>query len=198
MKNKQQILHIHGGEPDTGYEDYMDRLKNCRFTLNNKETLKWNKRYREFLNQDQFEIILPMMPLGWRANYDDWKIWFERHFEFLNDGVILVGHSLGGNFLAKYLYENVLPISVKQLHLVAPSHSKFEDNFAIKGKPKKFSENSIGEVYIYHSTDDEVVPISESEKYHTELPNSQFHRFADRGHFLEEEFPELFENIKSN
>ena len=88
-------------------------------------------------------------------------------------------------------------MSIKQLHLVAPSHSKFDDNFCIKNEPKKLNENRIGEIHIYHSIDDEIVPLSESEKYHAQLPNSIFHTFTDRGHFLGEDFPELFKNIKN-
>ena len=47
------------------------------------------------------------------ARYEEWKIWFERMIPFLNDNVILVGHSLGGIFFVKYLSENLLPIKSK-------------------------------------------------------------------------------------
>ncbi|MCD5389810.1 MAG: hypothetical protein LR005_00255, partial [Candidatus Pacebacteria bacterium] len=70
-----------------------------------------------------------------------------------------------------------------------------EDDFKITEFPKNFLDNDIGDIHIYHSTDDTVVPISESKKYHAALPNSQFHIFNDRFHFIEETFPELFKNI---
>ena len=44
--------------------------------------------------------------------------------------------------------------------------------------------------------DDDIVPYTESEKYHKQIPGSSLHIFEDRGHFLGEEFSELFENIK--
>lgn len=196
MKQRQQILHIHGGNPDMGYQEYIQRLKTGYLNLNNKDSKKWNKRYREFLKEENYEIILPMMPCGWRARYDEWVIWFERHIEFMNNGIIFAGHSLGGNFLGKYLSENILPIHIKQLHIIAPSYSAFEDDFKITEFPNKFFENKIDEIHIYHSSDDGQVPILESEKYYEKIPNAHFHRFTNRGHFLGETFPELFENIK--
>ena len=195
---KQQILFIHGGEPDMGYEKYLERLKNGWFSLNNKKPTKWYKNLRSILGENNFEIITTKMPNPDNAFYNEWKIWFERHLEFLHDGIILVGHSLGGNFLAKYLAEEDFDIQIKQLHLVAPSHSAFEDDFKLKEFPGKLLEKNISEIHIYHSTDDTVVPLSESEKYHQQLPESHLHIFEDRFHFLDETFPELFENIKKS
>ena len=138
------------------------------------------------------------MPCKQNAHYNEWRIWFERHIQFMNNNIVLIGHSLGGNFLAKYLSENKLPISIKQLHLISASYKKFEDDFKITEFPKNFSQNDIEEVHIYHSTDNDLVPISESEKYHVDIQNSIFHKFSDRGHFLGKTFPELFENIKKS
>ncbi len=197
MKNKQQIIHIHGGEPWKNNDEYIDYLKNKKcdpYASFRRE--RWHYNYYSFLNKKYFDVIKPDMPCKQNAHYKEWKIWFERHIAYMHDTIILVGHSLGGNFLAKYLSENILPVSIKQLHLIAPSHSAFEDGFKIIEFPKIFFKNEIGEIHIYHSTDDSVVPISESEKYHMSLPNSQFHVFNDRGHFLKETFDELFENIK--
>lgn len=59
------------------------------------------------------------MPNGNNAQYIEWKIWFERLLPFLNDGVILIGHSLGGIFLAKYLSENNFSIKVRAAILIA-------------------------------------------------------------------------------
>ncbi len=138
------------------------------------------------------------MPCKQNAHYSEWKIWFERHIEFMRDGIVLVGHSLGGNFLAKYLAEEDFNLTIKQFHLVAPSHSAFEDDFKLdfNNFPGKLLEKNIPEIHIYHSKDDKVVPIAESEKYHKQIPSSHFHVFEDRGHFLHETFPELFENIQ--
>ena len=196
MQNKQQVLFIHGGEPDVGEAVYIERLKKGRFTLITEDPMKWGKNQRKFLDTEIYEVITPTMPLGWRARYSDWKIWFERHIEFLNKDLVLVGHSLGGNFLAKYLAEEDFPLQISQLHLIAASGFSFDDSFTLGIFPGKILEKNIKEIHIYHSSDDTVVPLSESETYHKSLPGSHLHVFSDRFHFLDETFPELFENIK--
>jgi len=198
MRKKQQILHIHGGGAYLNYDDYIKDLKLKNYDPDKSNENRWNRNHNLYLDENKFQIFRPEMPCSWNAKYLEWKIWFEKVLPYIKEDVILIGHSLGGNFLAKYLSENVLSVSIKQLHLVAPSYSKFEDDFKITEFPKNFFENNIAEVHIYHSTDDDQVPISESEKYHNDIPNSQFHKFTDRGHFLGDTFSELFENIKKS
>lgn len=198
MNEKQQILHIHGGSPWNTYEDYIKELQNKDidpYAIFKRD--RWHYNYYSFLKSDKYDVIKPDMPCKQNAHYNEWKIWFERHIEFMKDSIILVGHSLGGNFLAKYLGEEEFPISIKQLHLIASSHSAFGDDFKIKEFPRKLLAKDIPEIHIYHSTDDTIVPISESEKYHAALPGSYLHIFDDRFHFISETFPELFENIKN-
>lgn len=198
MNHKQQVIHIHGGEPWNSYEDYLDYLKTKKVKPQHTFlTERWHYNYMEFLDGSRFEVLRPDMPCKQNAHYSEWEIWFERHIPFLRDGVILVGHSLGGNFLAKYLAEKDFKLNIKQLHLVAPSYNFTKDDFNIIEFPENFSNNNIDEIHIYHSHDDTVVPISESKKYHAALPESQLHIFDDRFHFLDETFPELFENIRS-
>lgn len=197
MKTKQQVIHIHGGSPWNTYEDYINDLKTKKVKISSTVlSERWHCNYPKYLSEDIFEIIRLDMPCKQNAHYNEWKIWFERHIEYMRNDIILVGHSLGGNFLAKYLKEEDFDITIKQLHLAAPSHSAFEDDFKISNFPGKLLEKRIPEIHIYHSTDDTVVPISESEKYHAQIPGSHFHLFTDRFHFLDETFPELFENIK--
>lgn len=197
MKQKQQVMHIHGGEPWASDDDYINYLKTKKVKLHSTFlTKRWHYNYESFLSKDTYQVIRPDMPCKVNARYSEWKIWFERHIEFLRDDIILIGHSLGGNFLAKYLAEEDFPIRIKQLHLVAPSYGFTKDDFNIKEFPEKLMEKKIPEIHIYHSKDDTIVLITESEKYHKQIPSSHFHIFEDRFHFLDETFPELFETIQ--
>ena len=122
MKNKQQVVHIHGGSPWNTYEDYINDLMNKKVNISSTfKTKRWHYNYPEFLSENIFQIIRLDMPCKQNAHYNEWKIWFERHIEFMDDDIVLVGHSLGGNFLAKYLAEENINLKIKQLHLVAPS-----------------------------------------------------------------------------
>ena len=58
-------------------------------------------------------------------------------------------------------------------------------------------EKQGGRIFLYHSTDDPVVPFSELAKYQAALPHATTRIFEDRQHFNQETFPELVADIKS-
>lgn len=150
--------------------------------------------------QDTHQTMLPEMPCKHNADYEAWKIWFERNFSFINDeDLILIWHSLGGIFLAKYLSENQLPKKVKQLHFVAAVFEK-EKTINFSYNPNKLNnlKNQCEKIFIYHSKDDPTVPFFHGEKYKEYLQNAEFLKFRNRGHFRQETFPELLENIRNN
>ena len=201
--NKRQIMHIHGGMAFNSYGEYLDYLKN-NFEISYthpKDQSRWSRNYYRSISEKIFQVISPDMPSKNNAKYSEWKILFEHHLPFIEDNIILVGHSLGGIFLAKYLSENNTPFSIAQLHLVAAVYDHEDEieqlgDFKLSDFPGKLLGKNIPEIHLYHSKDDDIVPISESEKYHAQIPGSHFHIFEDRYHFLDETFPELFENIK--
>ena len=101
MKNKIQILTVHGGMTFKNERDYLDYLRNKK--ISTKKKTYWAGDYLEKSLGRQFEIISPRMPLQDFAKYRDWKIFFERYLPLLKGKFILIGSSLGGVFLAKYL-----------------------------------------------------------------------------------------------
>ena len=57
-------------------------------------------------------------------------------------------------------------------------------------------QNKIEKIYIIHSKDDEVVPVSHGTGYKKAIKSAEYIEFNDRGHFLDETFPEIIEKIK--
>lgn len=117
-KQKTQILMIHGGMTFKSKKDYIHYLTNKSITLHKKE-----KRHGEYLTKklDKYcDIIRPRMPLEDNARYNERKIYFERYIPLLQDNCILIGRSLGGIFLAKYLSENKFPKKILSVYLVCP------------------------------------------------------------------------------
>ena len=152
-----------------------------------------------------YQMIKPNMPNRDMASYRVWKIWFEKIFPYLNEeDLVLIGHSLWWNFLMKYLGENTFPKKIKQLHLVAavvdgsdrPANKQYLWDFAFEANTIANLENKAENIFIYHSTDDPVVPYSHAQKIKAYLPNAKLMTFTDRGHFSLPEFPELLENIR--
>ncbi|MFT6829782.1 MAG: putative alpha/beta hydrolase family esterase, partial [Candidatus Paceibacteria bacterium] len=157
MKKKQQILHIHGGMPAINYQNYIDMITSWDYDPY-KTSNRWSRRYDEFLGEN-FEIIRPEMPNGGYAHYKAWDVWFQKVLPYIKDEVTLVGHSLGGGFLMKWMSQNKFPMKIKQLHLVAPTfdHSAPDydlGDFNNTEFPGMFTRQDIREVHIYHSKDD--------------------------------------------
>ncbi|MBI4153645.1 alpha/beta hydrolase [Candidatus Woesebacteria bacterium] len=196
----QQVIVVHGGTTFDTYKDYISFLKNREISLDKlKSSGDWKNTLAEELGEN-FEVLLPRMPNGTNARYKEWKIWFERIIPFLKKDVILIGHSLGGIFLAKHLYENTFPVKIKATILVA---APFDDadsgeslsGFKLPSSLKKFSEQG-GVIYLIQSKDDPVVGFGELGKYKKALPNARSIVLNSREHFNQESFPEIIELIR--
>ena len=198
---KKQIIVIHGGTTFDTYEEYISYLKNQEVSVEKFKTRKdWKDSLEGELGED-FEIIMPRMPNKTNAHYEEWKIWFERMIPFLNDNVILVGHSLGGIFLAKYLSGNLLPKKIKIVLLVAvpfddTNNMESLSDFTLPASLEKFAEQ-VKKIYLLHSKDDPVVPFEQVEKYKKVLPNAEIIIFEDKQHFNQESFSEIVGLIKN-
>lgn len=203
---KQQVFFIHGASSYSNYDAFLDALRSDipRDLPSLPKVKRWTDSFREDLGEN-FEVFMPSMPNKQNAKYEEWKLWFERHFEYLEEGIILVGWSQGAYFLVKYLLEeDKLPFSVKALFLLA---SPFErDDFGGEdGGDFAFDVDDIAElqekvpkIVVMHSKDDFVVPYQHALKYQKGLPTADLVTFEDRNHFLQPEFPEIIQMIRDS
>lgn len=199
---KKQVVVIHGGDTFETHEAYLKFLRDWKIDFEefkNPES-SWKSSLQEKLWPD-YEVIRPEMPNSINARYEEWKIWFEKFVPYLHDGVILIGHSLGGAFLGKYLSEIDFPKKIKAVFLVAACFGdklpdyKALDFHALEDMSKLSSQ--AGKIFLYHSKDDPVVLFTNLAKFQEKLPNATARVFEDKGHFRQEEFPELVDTIKS-
>jgi len=202
---KKQLLFIHGGEAFSIYEDFLNYLRTDSFDPHHEASKRWNrKKVLQDALGSEWEVFRPDMPNKQNSKYEEWKIWFERHFEFLRDGLVLVGHSQGAMFLARYLSENKLPMRCSMVGLVAGAatsdglEGEDGENFYAELENLKNISELVPKVHLYHSEDDFVVPFKNLEVFSQNIPNAEVQIFHDRGHFLQEDFPELIQNIKNS
>lgn len=205
MKKQQQVLYIHGGESFENHDDFLERLKTAPLWHLPSESTHLAKKWTSSLGEDlgdSYEVVTPPMPNKQNAKFEEWKIWFERHFDYLEDGAILIGYSLGAMFLAKYLSNFDLPFKSRAVILMAGAYKlpNFSDNdcgdFLVSPEEvKKVQEKGL-KIVIMHSKDDPVVPFEHGEALSEALPEAEFITFEDKNHFLIEEFPELLVRIR--
>lgn len=199
--NKIQILVIHGGMTFKNRKDYLSYLKNRKVSLEKRKN--WAGDYLEKSLGKKYQVIRPRMPQQDNAKYKEWKIMFERYIPLLKNGVILMGNSLGGIFLAKYLSEHKFPKKIKAVLLTcAPfdDTSPAEDlvgGFKLKSDLSLIEKNCQNVAMLF-SADDDVVPVSHAEKYRAKLKNTKIIIYKSKnGHFNVPTFLEIIRIIKS-
>lgn len=147
---------------------------------------------------DGFDVIMPKMPCSENAHFDEWSIWFSKIIHKLDDKIMLIGHSLGGLFLSKYLATTSCPKEIMGTILVATPFVSHQSDILIDFMlPNDLSNMSRqgGEIHIFHSKDDAVVPYEHALQYMEELLGSKLTTFEDRQHLNQTTFPELVETI---
>lgn len=190
---------IHGGTTFEKQEAYLEYLRTKPLKI---DSFTYNPGWKERLQRDlgdDYQVLLPKMPNTTNARYSEWETWFTHISELLTDDCILIGHSLGGIFLAKYLSEHRVRFSIKATILIAaPFHDDSSEDltdFKIDSLTPLFEKQS-GTIIFYNGADDPVVSILEQEQYKKFVPHAEFNTLVAPDHFVRIEFPELTQRIK--
>src|SRR5688572_19871847 len=179
---KKEVLFIHSAGPQ-GYHEGSDYLVTyLRNTLSN------------------YRVLHPKMPDPEHPTYPSWKATLKKEMVDMKEGTVLIGHSLGASVLLKFLTEERLQKPVAGLFLIGAVYWGKEDwdveeyvlpeNFPVK-------ISNIPQIFLYHSKDDEVVPVTHLHYYADVLPTAHVREFDNLGHLFGKGLPELVEDIKS-
>lgn len=193
---------IHGGMTFKNQKDYLSYLKNKEIKLEKKPS--WAGDYIDKELGKKFQIIKPRFPLQDNAKYEDWKIWFERYIPYLRDNSILIGGSLGGIFLAKYLSENKFPKKLLSVYMICPPFDNTIEGEDLVGgfnlkSDLSLIEKNCKDVTLMFSADDDTVPVYHAEKYRNKLKDSKIIIYKSKnGHFKISKFPEIIKMIKED
>jgi hypothetical protein len=196
---KKQLVSMGGGDPFRNYKEYLSYLKKKELYFEGTRMKIWRENLPEALGKG-FEVINLRMPSPDNARYKEWKIWFNKLVPFLRKDAMLLGHSLGGIFLAKYLAENRFPRKIKAVFLVAApfkEHGK-RDTLGDFNLPNRLNKiNQAENIFIYQSKDDDIVNYKDALEYKRALPKAKLFLYRNKGHFIQKNFPEIVKNIKS-
>ena len=147
-----------------------------------------------------YDVHYTRMPLEEEAGYVDWKARIAAELANLEDGVILVGHSVGGSILLKILSEEQMVVSIAGLFLIAVPYFGGDENWNYEALtlspdiPERLS--SIPRIFLYHSRDDEIVPFAHLALYAARLPRAIIREFDGRGHQFRNNMAEIASDIR--
>lgn len=180
---KKDVLFIHSAGPQGHHEgsDYL--VTYLRDTLGSG-----------------YRILLPEMPDPENPNYIAWKGKLKKELAAMEDSLILIGHSLGASVVLKYLSEESIQKSISGLFLIGAVYwgkKNWEVKEYILHKDFSLKIAHIPQVFLYHSKDDEVVPVTHLRYFAEKLPKARVREFDNRGHLFGKGFPELVDDIKN-
>lgn len=141
----------------------------------------------------------PEMPTPYKPDYKAWSELFER-FE-INENTILVGHSMGGGFLLRWLSEHT-EVKVDKVALVAPwldTEDRLKSTFFGFALDQNLA-NHCESMTIFNSDNDMERINLTIDLCKRSLKNVNFIELKGRGHFLEKhmgtaKFPELLQQL---
>jgi predicted alpha/beta hydrolase family esterase len=179
----KQVLFIHSGGTQGPHEGSNDLVTYLRNMLGN-----------------EYNVLYPAMPNPENPEYVMWKALLDKKLASLEGEVILVGHSLGGSVLLKYLSEEICNNFISGLFIIAaPYWGKKDWQVAEYVLQKDFPAglSNIPKIFLYHSRNDEVVPFKHLGFYASKLTNAIVRKFDSRRHLFSTGIPELVDDIKT-
>ncbi|MFS8055491.1 alpha/beta hydrolase [Rhizobium sp. BR 317] len=164
---------------------------------------RWDSKLVACLERElgeTYAVRYPQMPGEDDPHYSAWRAALIREFGSLEDGVLLVGHSIGGTILLHVLAEHPPKAGLGGLFIIAapfigeggwPSDD-------IDGR-KDFSERLPPSVpiYFYHGADDDVVPTAHVQLYAKAIPHAVIRVFDHRDHQLNNDMSDVARDIRS-
>jgi predicted alpha/beta hydrolase family esterase len=146
-----------------------------------------------------YEVRYPRMPDEDEPSYAKWKPAIEREIAALDDGAILVGHSIGGTMLVHLLNEQKPPHGLGAIILVsAPFVGEGgwpPDEFELAPDLGARLPNGV-KVHIFHGLEDETAPPSHADLYARVIPQARLHRLQGRDHQLGNDLSEIADAIR--
>lgn len=149
------------------------------------------------------EVRYPKVPKESDLEYERWREQIRKELVAVKGNVILIGHSLGGSFLLKYLSEEKVETTIAGLFLIATPfwggdgwrYEGYESVALPEGLALKLPKGM--PIFLYHSRDDEIVPFPHLALYAEKLPQATMRSFDARGHQLNNDLSEIAADIKS-
>lgn len=192
----------------------MDKLKKADVIIipasqNNAEHLiHWYKWLDEVMTGRGLRVLRPEFPGNSLQTFDSWMRVMDEHGKKIGDNTIIVGHSLGGIFLARWLETHKVGAAV---FVAAPYKEEPELWASVPSKPNETSgffakmpdwekiRRNAKMFSLFYGDNDLLIPTGHAETYSRELGCSIIWIY-NGGHLDEHsgytEFPLLVENIK--
>ncbi|UOQ50162.1 alpha/beta hydrolase [Gracilibacillus caseinilyticus] len=156
--------------------------------------------YLEQELENSYQIIHPQMPAPEDPKYDQWKHQLEKELSLLNGEAILIGHSLGGSVLLKYLSEHSCKLTIRGLFILASPYWGLDEEWQLADfmLQHHFADKlpSIANIFLYHSRNEKIVPFAHHQAYAKKLPQAAARQIDGDRHLFHDGLAVLVDDIK--
>lgn len=181
MPGNRQILFIQGG--GEGVHDL------------------WDEKLVESLRGelgDGYEVRYPRMPQEDDPSYARWSAAIKRELRALDEGSVVVGHSVGGTILINMLAERSPEQRLRAIVLIAAPFVGGDgwpgDEFEL---PRDLGERLPPgvPVHVFHGLEDRTAPPSHADLYAQAIPSALVHQLPGRDHQLNNDLSDVARTI---
>lgn len=145
----------------------------------------------------EYQVHYPQMPNEADPAYATYKAQISRELASLEGPWILVGHSIEGTVLLRYLTEAKPPKPIAGIFLVAAPYWGAGEWLDAQSLAQNLAAHAPKSppLFFYHSRDDEVVPFTHLALYAEKLPQANIRAFDGRGHQFKNDLSEIAADI---
>jgi predicted alpha/beta hydrolase family esterase len=164
---------------------------------------EWDNKLVESLERDlgpDYKLIYPRMPNEADPKYTRWKAALEEELGRLDDGAVLVGHSMGGTILINALADDPPALALGGVFLIAAPFVGDGGWPSEDIEPRRNIGASLPEgmpIYLYHGSKDDIAPLAHVDLYAKAIPQAVVRRLKGRNHQLNNELREVARDVLS-
>jgi len=163
---------------------------------------RWDNKIVESLERElgrDYAVRYPRMPHEADPKYAAWKAALKQQFDRLDDGAILIGHSIGGTILIRTLADEAPRRTCAGIFLIAapfvgdggwPS----EDIEPLSDLGARLSPQT--PIYLYHGSKDDTAPVAHVNLYAQAIPHAVVRQLPGRDHQLNNDMSEVAADIR--
>jgi uncharacterized protein len=148
---------------------------------------------------DEFPVDFPMMPDQGDPDYDRWQPVIAEAISRASAPAVVVGHSLGGYFLIRYLSSERIEAPIAAVCIIAAPFPSGDPDWVFEGfeLPDRFGERlpEDAAVLLYASEDDDTIPFAHRDLYAAAIPGA-VKRTTFGGHQLGNDLAMVADDIR--
>ncbi len=163
---------------------------------------EWDNKLVESLERElgpDYAVRYPRMPHEADPKYAAWTTALRRQFAGLDDGAIVIGHSIGGTILIRILADDPPKLRLGGVFLIAAPFVgdggwQTDDIEPLSDLGARLPEQT--PIHLYHGNQDETVPVGHVALYAKAIPQAVVRRLSGRDHQLNNDMSEIAADVR--